>query len=292
LIDALPYAKATRVTLRERVTADIDQMRTSYAQLQHAAQQHSHAGQERIVGQGAFDPYADEDSSHDSLLSGGGGSGVGLQYQSSEYIGDLDGHLSMLESSARDRAEFMHQIESDVVQVAQLFSDVDYMVNAQQTMIDHIDANIEDTNENARSGMEQIEKAQQYQMAKRKKVCQEERGGGGRRRTGVIRESRCCILSRSFDAAFPLISCLLPLLLRTDVLPRRVGDILTMMPRTRALLPSLLYASSDTNLERRMYSAQSMQLYAHQLSKQCSILNTSRDCRRAARLRTRESGAA
>lgn len=176
--------RAKRKQLREHMAEDIEQMTRNYTQIRAAALQHVHgsAGAAALAAAGGATPGGGarsdderDDDAHQSLLSGGGGGGNGgalLSYQSVEYLGpDLEGHLSMLESSARQRAEFMKQIESDVVQVHALFQDVNYMVNAQQLLVDAIDANIEETHENAKAGMEQLLQAQQYQRAKRKKMC-------------------------------------------------------------------------------------------------------------------------
>lgn len=120
-----------------------------------------------------YDPDEDEDkSAHASLLNGRGADvgGVGYQQQS-EWIGELDGHLAMLAEQAAERAAFMRTIESDVIQVRDLFEDVNQMVYAQQPMIDDIEGIITETQENARQGMDQLIEAQQYQAAKRKKMC-------------------------------------------------------------------------------------------------------------------------
>jgi len=104
-------------------------------------------------------------------------SGVSMHYQSSEWVGTTQTqHQALLESdplleNTRARAEFMKQIERDVIQVHGLFADVHEMVNEQQTMVDAIDMNISETEENARAGMEQLLQAQAYQAAKRRKMC-------------------------------------------------------------------------------------------------------------------------
>lgn len=88
-----------------------------------------------------------------------------------EDIGDLDGHMSMLATSARHRAEFMQQLSSDVVQVHELFQDVNYIVSAQQSMIDSIDDNIDDGRTHALQAEEQIRMAREYQRSRRRKLC-------------------------------------------------------------------------------------------------------------------------
>lgn len=119
-----------------------------------------------------YDPEEDEEkAAQTSLLNSSGNlGGVGYQ-QHSEWIGELDGHLAMLARQSAERAAFMRTIESDVVQVRDLFQDVHDMVHIQQPMIDLIEGNITDTQENARQGMDQLIEAQQYQAAKRKKMC-------------------------------------------------------------------------------------------------------------------------
>lgn len=168
-----------RNSLRDRVTQDIQQMNHNYGQLRAASQKYV---VERAGEHGThYDPYQDEDTAHQALLndaasssttsSSSAPSSAGLLYQNSEYIGDLDGHLAMLESQASERTKFMHQIEKDVIQVHKLFQDVHFMVNEQQKMVDDIEDQINTTTENTKAGMEQLIQAQQYQAAKRKKMC-------------------------------------------------------------------------------------------------------------------------
>lgn len=154
-----------RTSLRDRVSQDIVQLTNSYRTLRQASQAHTNSN-----GNGGYED--DEEAAHHALLSDSVPlSPSGGLYQNSEYIGELDGHLAMLADQAAERQRFMKTIESDVVQVHDLFRDVNAMVNAQQQMVDDIDAKITDTQENARQGMEQLLQAQQYQAAKRKKMC-------------------------------------------------------------------------------------------------------------------------
>lgn len=163
--------KEQRASLCERVKQDVQQMKESYRQLRAASQAHVAAANRAAS---SYDPDADDDAST-SLLGSSTHTPLestdGLLYQNREYIGELDGHLAMLEEQSRERAQFMRNIERDVSQVHQLFADMHQLVNEQQTEIDAIEDRITGTQENARAGMEQLLKAQKYQAAKRKKMC-------------------------------------------------------------------------------------------------------------------------
>ena len=50
-------------------------------------------------------------------------------------------------------------------------SDVHYLVNAQQSMVDTIGDNIEQTTHNAERAMSELLQAQSYQQKKRKNMC-------------------------------------------------------------------------------------------------------------------------
>lgn len=179
--------KQKRRELRKQVTADIENMTKTFAQIRTAAMAQIEGGTSapgaRKGGNGSYTRGSTDDDegdgSHQSLLGGSGDdtshlpddTDSSMTYQSMEYIGDIDGHLRMLESSARERQELLHGIEKDVVQVASLMSDVHYLVNAQQSMVDTIGDNIEQTTHNAERAMEELLQAQHYQQKKRKNMC-------------------------------------------------------------------------------------------------------------------------
>lgn len=176
--------KAKRRELRAQVQADIDNLTKTFAQIRAAGMaqiQGAGAAAAARKGNGAYTRGSaddDDDGSHQALLGSDDSSShlpddgdSSMTYQSMEYIGDIDGHLRMLESSARERAEMLQGIEKDVVQVAGLMSDVHYLVNAQQSMVDTIGDNIERTSDNSERALKELLQAQAYQQKKRKNMC-------------------------------------------------------------------------------------------------------------------------
>lgn len=70
-----------------------------------------------------------------------------------------------------EREQAIHQIENDIVEVNQIFKDLAIMVHDQGTMIDSIEANIEQTSIHVDHGAEQLRAASRYQAASRRKLC-------------------------------------------------------------------------------------------------------------------------
>uniref|UniRef100_A0A8C6V6R6 Syntaxin-7 n=1 Tax=Neogobius melanostomus TaxID=47308 RepID=A0A8C6V6R6_9GOBI len=71
----------------------------------------------------------------------------------------------------QEREQAIRQLESDIVDINDIFKDLGVMVHDQGDMIDSIEANVERTDHNITSGMQQLARAAQYQSSSRRKIC-------------------------------------------------------------------------------------------------------------------------
>jgi t-SNARE complex subunit (syntaxin) len=72
---------------------------------------------------------------------------------------------------AEDREAAIFQIQKDTEQVAEVFQDLKEMVEDQAVGLDIVETNVEKTAMNVKAGLQELDKAEQYQKAKRKKMC-------------------------------------------------------------------------------------------------------------------------
>ncbi|XP_046573733.1 syntaxin-12-like [Haliotis rubra] len=71
----------------------------------------------------------------------------------------------------REREERIRQLESDILDVNEIFRDLGAMIQEQGETLDTIEANVEKAYGNVETGNEQLVKASQYQKSSRKKMC-------------------------------------------------------------------------------------------------------------------------
>ncbi|KAJ0027130.1 hypothetical protein NQD34_018130 [Periophthalmus magnuspinnatus] len=71
----------------------------------------------------------------------------------------------------QEREQAIRQLESDIVDINDIFKDLGVMVHEQGEMIDSIEANVESTDQNIHRGMQQLARAAEYQSSSRKKIC-------------------------------------------------------------------------------------------------------------------------
>lgn len=87
------------------------------------------------------------------------------QLQAQEVV--IEDDLALL----REREERIRQLESDILDVNEIFRDLGAMINEQGEMLNDIEANVERAYSNVESGNEQLVKAADYQRKSRKKMC-------------------------------------------------------------------------------------------------------------------------
>ncbi|CAL8297202.1 unnamed protein product [Lota lota] len=71
----------------------------------------------------------------------------------------------------KDRETNIRQLESDILDVNQIFKDLAVMIHDQGDMIDSIEANVESAEVHVERGGEQLQRAAYYQQKSRKKMC-------------------------------------------------------------------------------------------------------------------------
>ncbi|KAM4538972.1 syntaxin-12 isoform 1-T2 [Odontesthes bonariensis] len=71
----------------------------------------------------------------------------------------------------KDRETNIRQLESDIMDVNQIFKDLAVMIHDQGEMIDSIEANVENAEVHVERGSEQLQRAAYYQQKSRKKMC-------------------------------------------------------------------------------------------------------------------------
>ncbi|KAK7099060.1 syntaxin-7-like [Littorina saxatilis] len=87
------------------------------------------------------------------------------QLQAQEVV--IEDDLSLL----REREERIRQLESDVLDVNEIFRDLGAMISEQGEVLNDIEANVERAYSNVEGGNEQLVKAAEYQRKSRKKMC-------------------------------------------------------------------------------------------------------------------------
>jgi len=87
------------------------------------------------------------------------------QLQAQEEAIDIDLEL------IRDREERVRQLESDILDINEIFRDLGSMVHEQGEVIDSIENNVEKAYDNVEAGAGQLEQAAEYQRRARKKKC-------------------------------------------------------------------------------------------------------------------------
>ncbi|XP_018590046.1 syntaxin-12-like [Scleropages formosus] len=71
----------------------------------------------------------------------------------------------------KEREISLRQLESDIMDVNQIFKDLAVMIHDQGEMIDSIEANVESAEVHVERGAEQLQRAAYYQKKSRKKMC-------------------------------------------------------------------------------------------------------------------------
>lgn len=109
-------------------------------------------GQDPAFDDNESSPIRDENSSNN----------LNLQVQQQEDV-----NIEMI----REREEALHQLESDIVNVNEIFKDLAIMVHEQGETIDSIEANVDHTQQHVEAANVQLSKARTHQSAARKKKC-------------------------------------------------------------------------------------------------------------------------
>ncbi|KAG8011201.1 Syntaxin-7 [Nibea albiflora] len=71
----------------------------------------------------------------------------------------------------QERESSIRQLESDIIDINDIFKDLGMMVHEQGDMIDSIEANVENADVHVQNATQQLARAADYQRSSRKKIC-------------------------------------------------------------------------------------------------------------------------
>jgi len=172
-ISALPSSlndsdRKQKRMLRDRLTNDFSEVLKNFQVIQRTAAQKE---KESVIRARAASRHSDEDGSSGTLIDLHGSSAAmkssGQLQQQTQIQMEEEVDLEEL----REREKSIRKIESDIVDVNQIFKDLATMIHAQGEVIDSIESNVESATIQVQEGATQIAKARDYQAAKRRKTC-------------------------------------------------------------------------------------------------------------------------
>ena len=88
-----------------------------------------------------------------------------------EELGKIAAEQEYLDGINADRSDEIRQLEKDMVDINSMFRDIAGMVQEQGIIVDTIESNTIEAAKLTEEGVQQIEKAQEYQKKSRKKMC-------------------------------------------------------------------------------------------------------------------------
>lgn len=154
----------------ERLTREFSQALNDFqaAQRQAAAKEKDALKKARASSDAHF---FDDSQQGSALLDLGGGRGLssgGNRQAQTQVQMEQEAELQQLQ----EREGQIKQLESDIMDVNQIFKDLATMVHEQGDMIDSIEANVESAQVHVSQGATQLNTARTYQnKARRKKIC-------------------------------------------------------------------------------------------------------------------------
>jgi len=142
---------------RERLLGELMNVLNRLQSTQRRAEGYEKESMRRVAAAG--DPQQQETSLF--------GEAIGSQHMQQKQ---LDHQVSLNE--LRQRQEAINQLEQDIVDVNQIFSDLSRLVHEQGDMVDSIEANVEHTTISVQQGNANITQAVHYQAkARQKRIC-------------------------------------------------------------------------------------------------------------------------
>ncbi|XP_037077668.1 LOW QUALITY PROTEIN: syntaxin-7-like [Pollicipes pollicipes] len=147
---------------RDRLTNDFTTALTSFQKVQRTAAEQEREEVKRARAESGSGFFVESEGRQDPLLQlGPGQSQTQAVFEEEERLSEL-----------RERETAVRQLESDIMDVNQIFKDLATMVHEQGEVIDSIEANVESSHANVGQGVQQLAKASEYQnKARRKKLC-------------------------------------------------------------------------------------------------------------------------
>uniref|UniRef100_UPI00398F858F syntaxin-7 n=1 Tax=Pristiophorus japonicus TaxID=55135 RepID=UPI00398F858F len=88
------------------------------------------------------------------------------QFQDQEVVGITEEDLELI----RERETSIKQLESDILDINEIFKDLGMMIHEQGDLVDSIEANVETAEVHVQQGSQQLSRAAEYQRKSRKKI--------------------------------------------------------------------------------------------------------------------------
>ncbi|XP_030838784.1 syntaxin-7 [Strongylocentrotus purpuratus] len=147
---------------KERLTGEFTSALNQFQRVQRDAAQKERDSYDK-VRTGSTTSGGFEDHSSDTLISGFESSrqDAGMTQQSQVSYEDFE--------AIKERESQLHKLESDILDVNQIFKDLATMVHEQGDMIDSIEANVESAEVHVEQANTQLDKAVTYQSKARRK---------------------------------------------------------------------------------------------------------------------------
>ncbi|KAF0309688.1 Syntaxin-12 [Amphibalanus amphitrite] len=146
---------------RERLTNDFTTALSSFQNVQRQAAEQEREEVKRARAESGTGFFTEsEGGRHDPLVQLGG------HQSQTQAVMEEEERMQEL----RERETAVRQLESDIMDVNQIFKDLATMVHEQGEVIDSIEANVESTHMNVGQGVQQLAKASDYQSWTRKQT--------------------------------------------------------------------------------------------------------------------------
>jgi len=142
---------------RERLQADFTKVLDNFQRAQRSAAQKEKDAIKKCKNQGGLGMPPTDNNLID--IEGGGGA------SRTQMMMEEEQNLELL----MERERNVRQLESDIMDVNQIFKDLAAMVHDQGEMVDSIEANVETSAIRVNEGTEQLRQAERYQSKARKK---------------------------------------------------------------------------------------------------------------------------
>ncbi|XP_013404976.1 syntaxin-12 [Lingula anatina] len=148
---------------RERLMEDFTSLLNEFQTLQREAANKEKASVRRARAASGHDSAFLEGPREQQIIDIGGG--PPSRQQTLQMEEDVDLQL------IQERETAIKQLESDIMDVNQIFKDLGMLVHEQGEVIDSIEANVESAQIQVEAGTEQLAKARDYQSKARRKKC-------------------------------------------------------------------------------------------------------------------------
>uniref|UniRef100_A0A0B6YUP9 Syntaxin-7 n=1 Tax=Arion vulgaris TaxID=1028688 RepID=A0A0B6YUP9_9EUPU len=145
---------------KERLTDEFSNALKNFQTIQRAAAEKEKASVQRTRAHSGMDRSPFDDDSHDDDMSSAGFSQT-RQILQMEHDVDLE--------LLREREDAIKKLESDIMDVNQIFKDLGMLVHEQGEVLDSIEANIDNAQMSVEEGTKQLSKARDYQTKSRRK---------------------------------------------------------------------------------------------------------------------------